>query len=120
MVEDLPDDRADDRGDRPFSASRRCSCRPCRGYLPWHRELILLTGGLELAAAVGLGTRRFRRTTAWWLIAYFVAILPAHFHVAINRVPMFGVDDPLWLWGRIPFQAVFLYASSLIAKEESR
>lgn len=88
-------------------------------FLPWPDGLIFVTGVLEIAGAAGLWSNRLRRPAAWCLVAYFLAILPAHFHVAINAVPMFGIADPLWLWLRIPFQAVFVAAAWLIAKEIS-
>ncbi|MEM9176854.1 MAG: hypothetical protein AAGC67_16655 [Myxococcota bacterium] len=78
--------------------------------IPFPGFWVAFTGGLELLAAVGLWVPRFRRATGTWLAIYFVAILPAHFHVALNDIPMFGLRNP-WLWIRIPFQAVFIAAA---------
>ncbi len=90
-------------------------------YLPWHLTIIYVTGVLELAAALGLWVPRLRRLTAWCLVAYFVAILPAHVHVAWNGIEMFGIRDPVLLWGRLVFQAVFVAAAyRLTWKEEQR
>lgn len=90
-------------------------------YLPGHLTMIYVTGGLELAAVVGLWVPRLRRLTAWCLVAYFVAILPAHVHVAWNGIEMFGIRDPVLLWGRLVFQAVFVAAAyRLTWKEEQR
>jgi uncharacterized membrane protein len=86
-------------------------------YIPWHLELIYLTGVLELAAAVGLRSPRFRRVTAWCLVAYFLAILPAHVHVAWNQVELFGIRDPRLLWGRLAFQPVFVASAYWLTRE---
>jgi uncharacterized membrane protein len=86
-------------------------------YVPWHRPVILLTGVLELAAAAGLWIPRIARFTAWCLVVYFVAILPAHFHVAIHGIAMFGINDPALLWGRAAFQAVFIGAAYWLARK---
>jgi uncharacterized membrane protein len=77
------------------------------GYIPWHEFWVAFTGVAEIAAAIGLWVPRVARLTALCLVAYFLAILPAHFHVALNDIPMFGLGNP-WLWIRIPFQAVFI------------
>ena len=76
-------------------------------WIPWHAFWIAFTGVVEIVAAVGLWGPAVRKATALALIVYFVAILPAHFHVALNDVPMFGLRNP-WLWVRIPFQLVFI------------
>lgn len=89
-------------------------------YIPRHREVILMTGLLELAAAAGLWVPRLRRLTAWCLVAYFVAIIPAHLHIAWNGIAMFGVRDPAVLWGRLAFQAVFVAAAYRLTREDGR
>ena len=87
-------------------------------YLPGHLAIIYVTGGLELAAAVGLWVHRLRRLTAWCLVVYFIAILPAHVHVAWNGIEMFGIREPLLLWGRLVFQVVFVAAAYRLTREE--
>lgn len=81
--------------------------------IPRHGFVVAFTGLLELAAAIGLWVPRLRRATGVCLSLYFVAILPAHFHVAMNDIPMFGLRNP-WLWIRIPFQAVFIAAAWIL------
>ena len=87
-------------------------------YIPWHWELIYLTGALELLAAAGLWIPAIQRLTAWCLVAYFIAILPAHIHVACNGIAMFGIRDPALLWGRLVFQAVFVAAAYRLTRKE--
>ncbi len=89
-------------------------------WIPWHRPLILLTGGLEIAAAAGLWIKPLGRLTAWCLVAYFVAILPAHYHVASQGISMFGISSPALLWGRMAFQSVFIYAAYRLAQDRPR
>ena len=90
-------------------------------YLPAPLFLIYFTGVLELFAAMGLRNANLRRTAALGLVAYFVAITPAHVHVAVNQIPMFGVADPAFLWGRLAFQLVFIawaWRIAVLAKRE--
>lgn len=87
-------------------------------YIPFHLECIYLTGVLELMASIGLWIPRLKRLTARLLSAYFVAILPAHLHVAIHKIPMFGIDQPALLWGRVLFQSVFIYGSYWLSTKD--
>lgn len=80
-------------------------------YIPIHYQLVVFTGFLELFFAFGLYSKEKKYRNSMFLIAYFVAILPAHFHVALNGIPMFGIESTSLLWARIPFQAVFIYAA---------
>jgi uncharacterized membrane protein len=84
-------------------------------YLPQPVFLIYFTGVLELFAAVGLRSPGLRQKTAWWLVAYFVALWPVHFHVAANSIPVFGLASPAFLWGRTAFQIVFIAWAAWIA-----
>lgn len=85
-------------------------------YLPWPHEIILFTGVCELLAAAGLFPRKSRRVTALTLAVYFVAILPAHWHIATNGIAMFGAAHPGVLWGRLLFQPVLVLWALSIAK----
>ena len=69
-------------------------------YIPFHLTLIYVTGVLEILFAIGILLKKYRYRTSKLLTLYFIAILPAHFHIAINGIPMFGIDDPILLWGR--------------------
>ena len=86
-------------------------------YIPWHAFWIVFTGLIEIAAAIGLWVRRAARITALLLMGYFVVILPAHFHVALHDIPMFGLRNP-WLWIRIPLQAVFIVWAWRLSRHE--
>lgn len=81
--------------------------------IPHHAFWVAFTGLLELLGAIGLWVPGWRRPAGLCLAVYFVVILPAHFHVAMNDIPMFGLRNP-WLWIRIPFQAVFIAAAWIL------
>lgn len=78
-------------------------------YIPWHIPIIYITGVIELVFVALLISERHRYRASKLLALYFIAIWPAHFHVSINNIPMFGIDNPLLLWGRTLFQLVFIY-----------
>jgi len=78
-------------------------------YLPWHRELVAISGIAEVLGGVGVLVPRTRRLAAWGLIALLIAIFPANLHLALNEAPFGGSVQPRWaMWLRLPFQLVFI------------
>lgn len=79
-------------------------------YLPAHRALVLVSGAIEVALAVGLLIPRTRRWAAWGVIALLVAVFPANVHVALNNLPMFGATEGLGAgnWLRLPVQLLLI------------
>ena len=79
------------------------------GYLPWHRELVYVSGIFEILGGGGLLTRRFRRAAGIGLIALFVAVLPANINMTLHNIqPLdFQISEGL-LWLRLPLQLVLI------------
>ncbi|PJJ61221.1 DoxX family protein [Hymenobacter chitinivorans] len=81
-------------------------------FVPARKVLVLLTGGLEIAAAFGLLLPALRPATAWLLIGFFVLILPANIHAARRGLNyQTGTSDgpgPAYLWFRVPLQLLFI------------
>ncbi|MDY3553240.1 DoxX family protein [Gemmata sp. JC717] len=76
-------------------------------YLPWHYELVLVSGVFEILGGVGLLVPRLQRAAAWGLIALLVAVFPANVHMALNP-DAFPNIPPAALWARLPFQALLI------------
>jgi len=81
-------------------------------FVPYAKEMIYFTGGLEIAAAAGLLIPRLRRVTAWLLIIFFIQILPANIYAAIHQVDyqkgtLEGAGSE-YLWFRVPLQLFFI------------
>lgn len=74
-------------------------------YLPAHRVLVLTSGIFEMLGGLGLLVPRVRKLSAWGLAALFVAVFPANVNMAVNKIL---IDNPLILWGRLPFQIVLI------------
>lgn len=77
------------------------------GYLPWHRELVYLSGVFEIVLGVLLLIPRWRRLAAWGLIALLIAVFPANIHMALNAVQYPRFNEVL-LWIRLPLQLVLI------------
>ena len=77
-------------------------------YLPWHRELVIISGVFELLGAIGILLPQTRLFAAYGLLALVVAVYPANIYMAMHpeRYP----DIPeLFLYIRLPFQFLFLW-----------
>ena len=79
-------------------------------YLPWHPELVYLSGVAEILCGVGVLIPRTRVMAAWATIALLIAIFPANINVAIHDLPMGDATEGAGMlnWGRLPFQLVLI------------
>jgi uncharacterized membrane protein len=76
-------------------------------YLPWHRELVLVSGVFEVALGVALLVPRLTVAAAWGLIALLVAVFPANLYMALNA-DLYPHIPPAILWARLPLQGVLI------------
>jgi uncharacterized membrane protein len=79
-------------------------------YLPWHSELVFLSGVAEVLCGLGLLLPQTRKAAAWGTIALLIAVFPANIHVAVNNIPVFGAKEGAGALGyiRLPFQLVLI------------
>ncbi|MBI3928812.1 MAG: DoxX family membrane protein [Armatimonadetes bacterium] len=78
-------------------------------YLPWHRELVYLSGALELGGGLGLLYGPTSRTAAWVLTATLIGIFPANVHMAVSGAKFRGSPRQRWkAWARLPLQALLI------------
>jgi len=82
------------------------------GFIPFKKELVLGTGIIEIAAAIGLLISKLQHLAAWLLIVFFILILPANINAAIKRIDYQKgtLDGPglNYLWFRVPLQLFFI------------
>jgi uncharacterized membrane protein len=76
-------------------------------YLPWHLELVYLSGLFEVIFGALVVIPRYARWAAWGLIALLVAVFPANIHMAVNS-ELFHQFHPAILWARLPLQGVLI------------
>ena len=89
-------------------------------YLPWHLELVYLSGVAEIALGVAVTVPHLRRLAAWGIIALLVAIFPANIHIAVNNLPVFGATEGagIWNWVRLPGQGLLIAWAWWYTREE--
>jgi uncharacterized membrane protein len=78
------------------------------GYLPAHRELVLISGAAEIAGGVGVAFSRTRRAAGIWLIALLVLVFPANLNMALDP-ERFRSIAPILLWVRLPLQGLLIW-----------
>jgi uncharacterized membrane protein len=80
-------------------------------FVPFRKELVYLTGIMEVIMGVLLLFPGFRRITGIVIIIFFILILPCNIYEAVNYIDLatasYNGAGPDYLWFRIPLQ-VFL------------
>lgn len=76
-------------------------------YLPWHYELVLISGVFEVLGGVALLIPRLQVIAACGIIALLVVVFPANIHMA-RHTELYPNIPPVVLWARLPFQGVFM------------
>jgi uncharacterized membrane protein len=81
-------------------------------FIPFKKELVYATGVMEILAAIGLLTPNLRVVTGWFLILFFIVLLPANINAAIKQIDYqkatFQGEGLNYLWFRIPLQILFI------------
>lgn len=77
-------------------------------YLPWHRELVQISGVFELLGAVGILLPATRTWAAWGLIALCVAVFPANLNMAMHP-DQFSSIPLVLLYARLPLQLFIIW-----------
>ena len=78
-------------------------------YIPYHYELIIISGIFEVIFSAGLLFKASIKITSWLLAIFFIAILPSHIHVSLNGIEFFGITSKYLLWLRTLLQSVFIF-----------
>jgi uncharacterized membrane protein len=76
-------------------------------YLPWHLELVYVSGVAEATLGLLLLIRRWAAWAGWGLIALLVAVFPANVHMAMHP-DLYPSLSALGLWLRLPVQGLLI------------
>ncbi len=76
-------------------------------YLPWHLELVYVSGVAEAGLGLLLLARRLAVFAAWGLVALCIAVFPANLHMAINA-DLYPVLPAMVWWLRLPAQGLLI------------
>lgn len=87
-------------------------------WLPWHNELVFLSGVAEVVCALLLLFPKTRRTGAWAVIALLIAVFPANIQMLINYM---NAGNPMtWIAVvRLPIQLLLIWWAYIFTKPSS-
>jgi len=79
-------------------------------YLPFHYELVYLSGFFEVLFGLMLIYHKTRYLAAYGLIFLLIAVYPANIYLAFNETPQqaIGISSFMASWVRLPIQFIFL------------
>jgi uncharacterized membrane protein len=87
--------------------------------IPFKMGVIYFTGVIEIAASVGLLIPKLKVLTGWMLILFFILIIPANIHAAVNHVDYQNATTEgnglAYLWFRVLLQVLFIVWTYLSA-----
>jgi uncharacterized membrane protein len=92
-------------------------------YLPWHWQLVYVSGVIEILLGALLLFPGTRRRAAWGVIALLIAVFPANVHMAMANVqfdppPSMGQPSPIANWVRLPIQLVLIWWAWLYTRDD--
>ncbi|MEZ6126789.1 MAG: DoxX family protein [Planctomycetaceae bacterium] len=76
-------------------------------YLPLHKELVLLSGAIEILLGVLLLVPKCSHLAAWGVIALLIAVFPANVHLYQHQEIL--PAPPIVHLLRLPLQGVFIF-----------
>jgi len=87
-------------------------------YLPFHLELVYLSGGFEIIFGLGLLFKKTRFYAAWGLVFLLIAVYPANIYLAFNEIPQEAINVSSFVasWVRLPIQFVLILLAYKVSK----
>ena len=88
-------------------------------YIPYHLELVYISGGIEIFLGVFLIIKKTREYAAFGIIVLLVAVFPANTYLAETNGAAMNISPEI-AWGRLPIQLIFLglaYWHSIIDRQ---
>ena len=79
-------------------------------FLPYHFELVYLSGFFEILFGAMLLFKRTRALACFLIILLLVAVYPANIYLAFNEVPQqaLGISSFMASWVRLPMQFILI------------
>lgn len=79
-------------------------------FLPFHLELVYLSGFCEILLGSTLMIEKYRKVAAWSLILLLIAVYPANIYLAYdeNAQQALEISSFMASWVRLPLQFVFI------------
>ena len=80
------------------------------GWVPYPRQVVILTGLCEIAGSIGLITKRYRRWAGVMLALYAVCVFPANAKHAIEGISLPPIPNSWWYHApRLALQPILVW-----------
>jgi uncharacterized membrane protein len=89
-------------------------------YLPYHNELVFISGVFEVIGGIAILIPKLRRAAAYGLVALLVAVYPANIHCALYPKQVAPNVPPILFWLRLPLQFVLMWWALWSTKEKNK
>lgn len=87
-------------------------------YIPWHIQLVYISGFIEIFLGILLIPKKTRRLAAWGIILLLISIFPANINMMINYWKTNHTD--LWITIlRLPLQFVLIFWAYTFTKKNT-
>ncbi|WP_299439626.1 MauE/DoxX family redox-associated membrane protein [uncultured Aquimarina sp.] len=77
-------------------------------YIPYHRQLVYLSGIAEIVAGLGLLFSQTRFFSLWTMIGMLILFFPVHIHMLVNKKASLKLPKPV-LFFRLLLQFGLIY-----------
>jgi uncharacterized membrane protein len=79
-------------------------------FLPFHLELVYLSGFFEVLIGTLLLVEKYRKPAAWALILLLIAVYPANIYLAFDETAQQALKISSFMasWVRLPIQFIFI------------
>ena len=78
-------------------------------YLPYHHELVYISGVFEILGGIGVLIPRVRSLSGYGLIALLIAVFPANIYMLTHNIEVVGFTRFTYLLIlRLPLQLIFI------------
>tara|TARA_B100000700_G_scaffold175233_1_gene193507 strand:- start:484 stop:888 length:405 start_codon:yes stop_codon:yes gene_type:complete len=84
-------------------------------YIPYHLELVYISGVFEVLFGVMLLVRKLRKYAGFGLILLLLAVFPANIYLASTNGEALGITAFI-AWLRLPFQALLIAIAYMHSK----
>ncbi len=76
-------------------------------YIPWHYQIVILSGVIEIILGGLILIQRTRKIAAWLIIFMLIAFLPVHIQMIIDNYKIFNIMFVVSII-RLPLQFVLI------------
>jgi len=77
-------------------------------YIPYHKELVYLSGIAEITVGIGILFSQTRILSLWAIISMLIIFIPVHIHMLINKKASLKLPKSILIL-RLLLQFVFIY-----------